>query len=126
MIFGVNLAWNLYQAGAPAVPTALSAAPALTEPEKIDRLIAYVANLRGAMFVRNGEDRGPADAAKHLQLMREKAGDRVRTAQDFIRLCVSHSALSDDAYLIRLPDGRTRAAEDVLREELAKIERPPG
>ncbi|MGH8443240.1 MAG: DUF5329 family protein, partial [Nevskiaceae bacterium] len=58
---------------------------------------------------------------KHLQLKREKAGSRVRTAGDFIRLCASYSSLSGEAYLIRFADGRTRTAEDVLREELARL-----
>ncbi|MGQ0587023.1 MAG: DUF5329 family protein [Gammaproteobacteria bacterium] len=39
-----------------------------------------------------------------------------------MRLCASHSSLSGEAYLIRLEDGRTRTAEDVLREELARLE----
>jgi hypothetical protein len=46
----------------------------------------------------------------------------VNTADDFIRLCASHSILSGDAYLIRFADGRTRTAEDVLREELVRID----
>lgn len=99
-----------------------SAAPALSEAQKIDRLIAHVASLEGAVFIRNGKEYGPAEAAKHLQYKREKAGDRVKTANDFIRLCASHSYLSGEAYLIRLNDGRTRTAEDVLREELARID----
>jgi hypothetical protein len=46
----------------------------------------------------------------------------VKTADDFIRLCASHSYISGQAYLIQYADGRTRTAEDVLREELARIE----
>jgi len=107
-----------------AVAPASAPAPKaiLGEPEKIDRLIAFVGRLQGAMFIRNGAEHGPAEAAKHLQLKRDKAGDRVRSAEDFIRLCASHSYLSGEAYLIRFADGRTRTAEDVLREELARIE----
>jgi hypothetical protein len=103
-------------------PQALAdAAPPLSEAQKIDRLIAHVAGLQGAVFIRNDKEYGPAEAAKHLQLKREKAGDRVKTAADFIRLCASHSSMSGEAYLIRFADGRTRTAEDVLREELARI-----
>lgn len=106
-------------AAAPAAPA--EAAP-LTEGQKIDRLLAYVGGLEGAVFIRNGKEYGPAEAAKHLAYKREKAGDRVKTANDFIRVCASHSYLSGEAYLIRLMDGRTRTAEDVLREELSRIE----
>jgi hypothetical protein len=111
-------------AGAAAAPQpqGLADSPApLSEAQKIDRLIAHVAGLQGAVFIRNGKEYGPAEAAKHLQLKREKAGDRVKTADDFIRLCASHSSMSGEAYLIRFADGRTRTAEDVLRDELAGI-----
>jgi hypothetical protein len=103
-----------------AYAASADAAP-LTESQKVDRLIAYVASLDGAVFIRNGKEHTPAEAAKHLELKREKAGDRVKAAEDFIRLCASHSYLSGEAYLIKFADGRTRTAEDVLREELARI-----
>lgn len=103
-------------------PPPAAAAPVLSEPEKIDRLIAFVGGLQGAVFIRNGDEHTAPEAARHLQTKREKAGNRVRTADDFIRLCASHSYLSGEAYLIRFPDGRTRTAEDVLREQLARLE----
>lgn len=108
-------------ASAPAPQS--SAAPPLTESQKIDRLIAYVGNLKSAVFIRNGDEHTAIEAAKHLQMKREKAGDRVKTADDFIRLCASKSYWSGKAYQIRLADGRTRSAEDVLREELARLEK---
>ena len=104
-----------------AAGASADAAP-LTESRKIDLLIGHVGRLQGAAFIRNGKEYGPAEAAKHLQFKRAKAGDRVETAGDFIRLCASFSTVSGDAYLIRFADGRTRTAEDVLREELARIE----
>jgi hypothetical protein len=109
-------------AAAPQAKAMADAPPELGEPQKVDRLIAYIGGLQDAVFIRNGKEYGPAEAAKHLQLKREKAGDRIKTAEDFIRLCASYSSVSGDAYLIRFADGRTRTAEDVLREELARIE----
>jgi hypothetical protein len=111
-------------AEAPAAALADKAAPPLTDAQKIDRLIAYVGKLEGAVFIRNGDEHSAADAAKHLAYKRRKAGDRVKTPADFIRLCASHSSQSGDAYLIRFADGRTRTAEDVLRDELARLEGP--
>jgi len=102
-------------------PPPAAVVPVLSESEKIDRLIAFVSGLQGAVFIRNGDEHSATEAAKHLQMKREKAGDRVRAADDFIRLCASHSYLPGEAYLIRFADGRTRTAEDVLREELARI-----
>ena len=114
-------------AGAAAPSSAPSAAfapapPPLTEAQKIDRLIGHVRGLEGAVFIRNGREHTAEDAAKHMQLKRDKAGEHCDTAEEFIRVCASFSSRSGEAYLIRLPDGRTRTAEDVLREALAQIE----
>lgn len=94
----------------------------MTEAQKIDRLIAYLTGLQGATFIRNGKEHSAGDAAEHMQLKRGKAGERCDTAEEFIRVCASFSSRSGEAYLIRFPDGRTRTAEDVLREQLATLE----
>lgn len=106
---------------APEPARAKAAQAPLSEPEKIDRLIAYIGGLQGAKFIRNGTEYGTDEAVQHLQLKRRNAGDHVRTADDFIRECASYSSLSGKPYLIRFADGRTRTAEDVLREELGRI-----
>jgi len=108
-------------APAPAATPAPAPLPALSEAEKIDRLIAYIGGLQGAVFIRNGDEHTPAEAVQHLQMKRDKAGDRVKTAEDFIQLCASRSFLSGKPYLIRFADGRTRASEQVLREELTRM-----
>lgn len=111
----------MMKANEPATMADAAVAPApLTEPQKIDRLLAYVGSLKGAVFVRNGQEHTPAEAAEHMKLKRQKAGDRVKTAEDFIKYCASYSTLTGEAYLVRFPDGRTRTAEDVLREQLAQ------
>jgi hypothetical protein len=111
-------------AGAAAAPSAAFAPEPtpLTDAQKIDRLIAHVRALEGAVFIRNGREHTAEEAAKHMQLKRDKAGERCDTAEEFIRVCASFSSRSGEAYLIRLPDGRTRTAEDVLRERLATLE----
>jgi hypothetical protein len=101
---------------------ALAPAPApMSDAQKIDGLIGYVAQLDDVVFVRNGKEYSAADAAKHMRLKRDKAGDRCDTAEEFIRVCASFSSMSGEAYLMRFPDGRTRTAEDVLREQLATM-----
>ena len=109
-----------YAAAAPEPVQRAKVAP-LSESQKVDRLLAYIGGLQGARFIRNGSEYSAADAAAHLRLKRDKAGDRVKTADDFIRYCASYSSVSSEAYLIKFSDGRTRTAEDVLREELGRI-----
>lgn len=109
-------------AAAPSAALAPSQPAPLTEAQKIDRLIGYVAQLDDVAFIRNGKEHTAADAAKHMQLKRDKAGERCDTAEEFIRVCASFSSRSGEAYLMRFPDGRTRTAEDVLREQLAAMD----
>lgn len=105
------------------IPALLLAAPVpAPEAEKIEALIQAVANLRGASFLRNGGEHTPAEAAEHLRLKWRKAGNRVKTAPDFIRFCASGSSLSGKPYEIRLADGRTVLSRDWLWTELKRME----
>jgi hypothetical protein len=87
------------------------------EKNKIDFLISSVANLKGAIFIRNGEKYNGQEAAKHLR-MKLQSAVVVQTADDFIRLCASQSSFSGKPYMIRLPDGKTIKSEEYFREKL--------
>lgn len=89
------------------------------ETAKIEALIAHVAALQGARFIRNGDAHPPAEAADHLRMKWEKAGKRVQTAEDFIRLCASQSYLSGKPYQIQLANGQVSDAGPYLRRQLA-------
>ena len=54
------------------------------EQLRIDRLIAAVANQKGAKFVRNGTAYEAADAARFLRGKLDSMGSRVSTASEFI------------------------------------------
>ena len=98
--------------------TGIARAQSPGEAAKIRHLIASVETLQGAQFIRNGKVYGAAAAADHLRLKLRTAGDRVKTADDFIRLCGSRSSLSGEAYRIRLADGTVVAAELFFRDKL--------
>jgi hypothetical protein len=88
------------------------------EKKKIDFLLSSVENLRGARFIRNGTEHDGKEAAAHLRMKLQKAGGKVRTADDFIRLCASKSFLSGKPYRIRSFDGKTVDSEKYFREKL--------
>jgi len=88
------------------------------EKKKIDFLIAAVENLSEATFVRNGTEHDSKDAANHLRLKLEKAGGRVKTAEDFIKWCASKSHMTNKPYMIRYADGKMIASETYLRNKL--------
>jgi hypothetical protein len=88
------------------------------EAAKIRYLIGSVETLRGVTFLRNGSEYDAKAAADHLRFKLKRAGARVKTAEDFIRLCGSKSSVSGEAYQMRFSDGTTMDAEVFFRERL--------
>ena len=97
-------------------------APAPTEAQAIEALIQAVGRLQGAVFIRNGAEHTPQEAADHLRLKWKNAGKRVRTAAEFIQTCGTGSSMSGKPYLIRFQDGRTVSSRDWLWTELKRIQ----
>ena len=88
------------------------------EKKKIEFLISSVENLK-AKFIRNGSEYNDGKvAAEHLRMKLKTAGSRVKTADDFIRLCASQSYLTGRPYMIRLSNGKTIKSEEYFREKL--------
>jgi hypothetical protein len=94
------------------------------EKQKIDFLISSVENLKGAKFIRNGSEYDGKEAADHLRMKRQKAGGRVQTADDFIRLCASKSFMTGKPYLIRLSNGKILKSEEYFRDKLKEYRSP--
>jgi len=103
------------------VPAFIESAPQ-TEAQKIETLIRAVADLKQAVFIRNGIEHTPKEAADHLSLKWTNAGRRVKTAPQFIQYCASGSSLSGKPYEIRFKDGRTLLARDWFWTELKRME----
>jgi hypothetical protein len=89
-----------------AWPVLLSARDA-HEQQRIDYLIESLGSLKGAVFIRNGTEYDAAKARSHLRAKLDYGGDRVKTAEDFIKYCASQSSMSRKPYQIRFSDGRT-------------------
>jgi len=105
--------------------TADASAPGPTdEPAKIQQLIALVRS-SNLVFIRNGKEYSPADAAEHLASKAESAADPKMTAREFIQKHASFSSQSGEPYVVRLPDGKTMPASDWLLARLAEIEAGP-
>jgi hypothetical protein len=100
-------------------------AASLTEEQKIDALIHSIEVLPDAQFIRNGNEHDGKAAAEHLRQKRRYAGDRIKTASDFIACCASRSSVTGEPYRIRFANGETVDAEAFLRAELKRIEASP-
>jgi hypothetical protein len=121
---GALLAWLLF---ALLLTPALARQPVSsppTEQQKIDYLIATVATLHGASFIRNGSAYDAEHAAAHMRLKLRFAGSRVKTVDDFIVYCATGSSVSGTRYTIRFADGRNIDAATFLRGKLAVFGTP--
>lgn len=74
-----------------------------------------------SVFIRNGEEYQAEEAAQHLRRKWENAGDRITSAEQFIRYVASKSSLSGEPYRIRDQNHRETLAKEWLEAELAKI-----
>ena len=86
---------------------------------EIDELITFV-QTSGVRFIRNGQEYSAAEGAQHLRHKLAKAGDRVKTTDDFITGIASKSYLSGKPYLVKFADGHTQPTGDWLRAHLAE------
>jgi hypothetical protein len=93
-----------------------------SEHDKIEMLIDYVGSLEGAVFIRNGEEHSPTEAADHLRRKWESAGNEIATANDFIEKLASRSSVSGEEYKLRFKDGTELRSSEYLRDQLQKIE----
>jgi len=93
----------------------------ISEAAKIQYLIASVEALEGAKFIRNGREYDARAASDHLRLKLKVAGDKVKTAEDFIKLCASQSSITGEPYLMRFADGTTVKSEVFFRNKLKNI-----
>jgi len=96
----------------------------LSEAQKIERLIASIEQLQGAVFIRNGSEHGAVQAAAHLRRKLDYAGRRVRTADQFIEHLATGSSMTGKPYRIRFADGRSVESAAYFREQLRKLEAP--
>ena len=87
---------------------------------EIDELITYVQK-SGVRFIRNGTEYSATEGADHLRDKLTKAGDRVKTTEDFITGIASKSYISGKPYLVKFADGHTQPTGDWLRAHLAEV-----
>ena len=94
------------------------------EQQKINYLIASVAALKDASFIRNGSSYDAEQAASHMRLKLRMAGSRVKTAEDFIVYCATESSVTGSKYMIRFSNGHTVDSASFLRDKLTTFKAP--
>ncbi len=93
---------------------------AISEYEKIQFLLKEI-EFSELIFIRNGVEYNSKKAREHWENKLIHAGDKIKTAEDFIKYIASRSSLSGKPYLIKFPDGNIISSEDWLRQKLHGI-----
>ncbi len=94
----------------------------LTEVEKTELLLATVAALKDAVFIRNGNDHTPEEAAAHLRRKLGSDSQSQASARAFVDRLATRSSVSGEPYMIRNSDGTVVLAGEFLSEKLKEIE----
>jgi len=96
------------------------------EERQIEALIARVAGMTDAAFIRNDRSYDAATAAEFLRRKWRRHAAEVRSAEDFIDRVATGSSTTGAPYRIRLGDGRELPCATVLREELLRLRKSGG
>ena len=98
----------------------VSSHAAMSEKQKIDALVQAVETREDLKFIRLGTEHSSSEAARMLRTKLRFAGDRVKTADQFIEHIAS-ATQSGHPYLVRFPDGRQIPSAVFLRAELKRL-----
>lgn len=94
---------------------------AFTEFEKINKLLNLIEASK-IVFIRNGNEYSGKEAKEHLEMKLRYAGNRIKTAEQFIVYLASKSSFSGKAYYVKFENGKKIKSEIWLRNHLKKIE----
>jgi hypothetical protein len=119
------LSLAIFFGGAAAVlpPSANAGGLSAEEVGRIEALIAVVARMSDAAFIRNGQAYASAVAAEFLRRKWQAQTLNVASVEDFIEKVASFSSTTGRPYFIRFDDGREIPCSVFFHAELAKLQR---
>ena len=89
--------------------------------EDLDKVITYLLDYvrkSDVIFIRNGKEHTPQEAANHMAKKMDHFRDEIKTPEDFIRLTGTKSILSGKPYLVRFPGGGEMRSKEWLARAL--------
>jgi len=121
ILLSLVLGWGIVGAFSPPPGQAGEDVRGLAERDRIAALLE-AAERSGARFVRQGKEYSGAEGRKHLERKLRYAGERVRTAEEFIEGIASRSSITGRPYRVRLPERQEKEAGPWFRDMLAEID----
>jgi hypothetical protein len=89
---------------------------AVSERGRIDAAINRV-QTSPLTFIRNDKEYDGKAAAQHLKNKLERAGDRIKTFDQFVEHIATKSSISGKPYLVKLEDGKTVELAAWIRQQ---------
>lgn len=102
-------------------PNTAKAASSPREEYRIERLLKYIESSE-AQFIRNNNVYPAEKAASHMRWKLAIAGDKIKTADDFVNLIASRSYQTGDEYRVKFDDGDAITTERWLKDHLRFID----
>lgn len=93
----------------------------VSESEKIEMLLEKISQAN-ATFIRNGKKHSVNEASDHIRKKLAYAGDRIKTARQFVDMLASRSYFSKKPYYIQFDDGDMKTTRYWLLLQLHRFE----
>lgn len=108
-----------------ALSCALGASSAVLATSADNEIMALIAEVKRSdcTFIRNGSEHNSAEAAEHMEKKFDYYKNRIRTAEDFIRLAATGSAVSGKPYEVGCPNAPVTTSAAWLKRKLADMRR---
>ena len=106
-------------------PVISDAKPGAAAEQEIEHLLEFVAD-SDVSFLRNGDSHKPKEAAEHIRKKYDYYLKKIFTAEDFIRLSATKSALSGKIYHVQLANGTKQTNSEWLLAELERYRKAKG
>lgn len=90
---------------------------------EIQHLLNYI-QATPCAYERNGLKYKGSEAVVHVQRKYDYFKDKIKTAEDFVRLCATKSELTGLAYQVQCPNEAKQASATWLLAELQKFRQP--
>lgn len=91
--------------------------------KEIQHLLTYI-KATPCDYERNGSTYKGSEAVVHVQRKYDYFKDKIKTAEDFVRLCATKSELTGQTYQVQCPNEAKQTSATWLLTELQKFRKP--